>query len=96
MVKEADFQKKFISWARKEGYKCFKQQMNATTRVGTPDLFLFKEGWWGWIEFKAHKNSKARPGQKENVAWAQENSWGSFVYAENRDEVYNYLKEVAK
>ena len=49
-MREADFQKKFISDLRKLGYKCFKQQMNATTRAGTPDLFIFKEGFWGWIE----------------------------------------------
>ena len=96
MVKEADFQKKFISWARKEGYKCFKQQMNATTRVGTPDLFLFKEGWWGWIEFKKNKNAKKRPGQQQNIDWANENSWGSFVYPENEKEVKSYLTEIAK
>ena len=96
MVLERDFQKKFISDLRKLGFKCFKQQMNATTRVGTPDLFIFIEGWWGWIEFKKSKNAKKRPGQQENIDWANANSWGSFVYPENRDEVYNYLKEIAK
>ena len=70
--------------------------MNATTRAGTPDLFIFNEGWWGWIEFKKSKNAKKRPGQQENIDWANANSWGSFVYPENRDEVYNYLKEIAK
>lgn len=96
MAREADLQSKFLQELRKLGYRCFKQQMNATTRVGTPDAFIFKEGFWGWIEFKQHKNSKARPGQKENIEWANANSWGSFVHAENRDEVYNYLKEIAK
>ncbi len=96
MTLEKNIQSKFISDLRKLGYKCFKQQMNATTRVGTPDLFIFKEGFWGWIEFKQHKNSKARPGQKENIAWANENSWGAFVFEENRAEILKYLKEVAK
>ena len=96
MAREVDFQKKFISDLRKLGYKCFKQQMNATTRVGTPDLFIFKEQFWGWIEFKKSRNAKKRPGQQENVDWANENSYGSFCYPENRDEVYNYLKEMAK
>ena len=96
MARESTLQSKFLSELRKMGYKCFKQQMNATTRIGTPDAFIFKEGFWGWIEFKQHKNSKARPGQKENVAWAQENSWGSFVYEENKAEVLKYLKEIAK
>lgn len=96
MARESKLQSDFLKDLRKLGYRCYKQQMNATTRAGTPDAFIFKEGFWGWIEFKAHKNSKARPGQKENIEWANENSWGSFVYAENRDEVYNYLKEISK
>ena len=95
-MREADFQKKFLSDLRKLGYKCYKQQMNATTRIGTPDAFIFKEGFWGWIEFKKTKNSKKRPGQQENVDWAKENSWGSFVYPENSKEVMAYLKEIAK
>ena len=94
-MKEKDFQTKFLSDLRKLGYKCFKQQMNATTRAGTPDAFVFKEGFWGWLEFKKSKGSRVRPGQKENIAWANENSWGSFVYPENAKEVLKYLKEVA-
>lgn len=96
MVRESKIQSDFFKDLRKLGYKCYKQQMNATTRAGTPDAFIFKEGFWGWIEFKAHRNSTARPGQKENVAWAKENSWGSFVYAENKDEILKELKEMAK
>ena len=96
MAREAEFQKKFISDLRKLGYKCYKQQMNATTRVGTPDLFIFKEQFWGMIEFKKSKNARVRPGQRELIQWANENSYGVFCYPENRDEVYNYLKEMAK
>lgn len=83
-----DFQKKFVSSVRKLGYKVKFDDAGL--------CFIFKEGFWGWIEFKQHRNSKARPGQKENVAWANENSWGSFVYEENRAEVLKYLKEIAK
>lgn len=96
MALERDFQKNFISWARKHGFKCFKQQMNATTRIGTPDLFLFLEGWWGWIEFKKTKNSKKRPGQQQNIDWANQNSWGAFVYPENEKEIKEYLKGISK
>lgn len=88
MSRVDDFQKKFVSSVRKLGYKVKFDDAGL--------CFIFKEGFWGWIEFKKHKNSPARPGQKENVAWAQENSWGSFVYEENKKEVYNELKEMAK
>ena len=58
MARESKLQSDFLKDLRKLGYKCYKQQMNATTRAGTPDAFIFKEGFWGWIEFKQHKNSK--------------------------------------
>lgn len=83
-----DFQKKFVSSVRKLGYKVKFDD--------TGLCFIFKEGFWGWIEFKKSKNAKKRPGQQENIDWANENSWGMFCYPENRDEVYNELKEMAK
>lgn len=94
MAREADFQAKAIKWLRSKGFKCFKQQMNATTRVGTPDLFIFNEGFWGWIEFKKSKNSPKRPGQEQNIAWAQENSWGEFVYPENWEQIKEELESI--
>lgn len=83
-----DFQKKFVSSVRKLGYKVKFDDAGL--------CFIFKEGFWGMIEFKKSKNARKRPGQQENIDWANENSWGSFCYPENRDEVYNYLKEIAK
>lgn len=88
MPRVKTFEDTFTSSLKKLGYRVERSENGAA--------FIFKEGFWGWIEFKQHKNSKARPGQKENVEWANENSWGSFVYAENKDEVLNYLKEIAK
>lgn len=88
MPRMRTFEDTFISSLRKLGYRVERSEKETA--------FIFKEGFWGWIEFKQHRNSKARPGQKENIEWANKNSWGSFVCAENRDEVYNYLKEIAK
>lgn len=91
---EGKFQDSCIKWLRSKGFKCYKQQMNATTRAGTPDLFLFKEGWWGWIEFKKSKNASKRPGQQENIDWAQENSWGEFVYPEVWPKIKEELESI--
>lgn len=88
MPRVRTFEDTFISSLRKLGYRVERSEKETA--------FIFKEGWWGWIEFKKSKNAKKRPGQQENIDWANANSWGSFVYPENRDEVYNYLKEIAK
>lgn len=94
MVLEKDFQSKVIKWLRSKGFKCYKQQMNATTRAGTPDCIILKEGWWGMLEFKKSKNSPKRPGQQQNIDWANENSWGSFCYPENWSEIKEYLESI--
>ena len=88
MPRVRTFEDTFISSLRKLGYRVERNE-NGTA-------FIFKEGFWGWIEFKKSKNAKKRPGQQQNVDWANENSYGTFCYPEKRDEVYNYLKEMAK
>lgn len=88
MPRVRTFEDTFISSLRKLGYRVERGEKGAA--------FIFKEGFWGWIEFKKSKNAKKRPGQQENIDWANENSWGAFCYPGNRDEVYNELKEMAK
>lgn len=88
MPRVRTFEDTFISSLRKLGYRVERNE-NGTA-------FIFKEGFWGWIEFKKSKNAKKRPGQQENIDWANENSWGSFVYPENRKEIMDYLKEIAR
>lgn len=94
MTLERDFQAKFISKLRKLGVKCYKQEMNATTRRGTPDYICLVGPVWIMIEFKKSKNSPKRPGQQENIDWANEQSFGFFCYPENADEVYNQIKRL--
>ena len=93
-MKEADFQAKFIAKLRKLGCKCYKQQMNATTRAGTPEVIVLVGPVWIFLEFKAHKNSPKRQGQQRNIDWAKEQSFGWFVYPECADEVYNEIKRL--
>lgn len=88
MPRVRTFEDTFISSLRKLGYRVERSEKGAA--------FIFKEGFWGWLEFKKSKNAKKRPGQQQNIDWANENSWGSFVYPENAKEVKEYLKEMAK
>lgn len=94
MTLEKDFQSKFLTKLRKLGCKCYKQQMNATTRVGTPDAIVLVGPVWIMLEFKKSKNSPKRPGQQQNIDWAKETSFGWFVYPGVEDEVYKAIKEL--
>ena len=87
MPRVRTFEDIFISSLRKIGYRV------EISEKGT--AFIFKEGFWGWIEFKKTKKSPKRPGQQQNIDWANENSWGAFVYPENAKEVKDFLKEIA-
>lgn len=88
---EANFQSKFCEWLTENRFKWIRNKANGTTRLGIPDVAVFYKGFWAWLEFKATSHSKKRPGQDQNVEWAQRNSYGDFVYPENGDEVKSML-----
>ena len=93
-MKEADFQSKFLTKLRRLGGKCYKQQMNATTRAGTPDAIVLVGPVWIMLEFKKAKNSPKRPGQQRNIDYANEVGFRGFVYPEKADEVNNQIKRL--
>lgn len=96
MAGEADLQSDIASFCRKLGARVIKQDPTIGKQKGLPDLLIIKDGWWGMIEVKDHKNSSHQPGQDEWVAWANENSWAKFVYHENWKEVKEELGEILK
>lgn len=94
--RESLLQQKIIKWLRSQGCRVVKCEQNATTRTGTPDIIFMKEQFWGVMEFKKAKNSPKRPGQQEWVDWANENSWGAFVYPANWSEIQKELESLLK
>lgn len=96
MAKEKDLQADFISWARKQGFKCFKQQMNATTRVGTPDCIICYKKFYGFCEFKRSKDATFRPGQEETLEELGKWTYARVVFPENFDTIMSELIEVKK
>lgn len=96
MAKESEFQKKVASWLRERGCRVIKQDPTIGKQKGIPDLLAIKEGLWIMLEIKAAKNSAHQPGQDDWVAWADENSYGKFVYPENWEEIQEELEEMLK
>lgn len=95
-MKEADFQKKVISWLKKQGCLTLKYEQNATTHAGVADVFFCKEGFYGFLECKKAKNSPLRPGQKEFIMKMSEWSYGKIIYPENFEEVKKELEYLLK
>lgn len=96
MVREADLQSKFLQELRKLGYKCFKQQMNATTRAGTPDCIICYKKFYGFCEFKKSKDAPFRPGQKETLEELEKWTYARVVFPENFGIIMSELIEVKK
>lgn len=91
MAKEVDLQSKFLSDLRKLGYKCYKQQMNATTRAGTPDCIVCYKKFYGFCEFKKSKDAPFRPGQKETLEELGKWTYARVVFPENFDTIMSEL-----
>lgn len=93
-MKESDFQSKFLARLRKLGCKCYKQQMNATTRAGTPDCIICYKRFYGFCEFKRSKDAPFRPGQKEILEELGKWTYARVVFPENFDKIISELNEI--
>lgn len=96
MAEESALQTKLANALRALGAKVIKQDPTIGRQKGIPDLLIIKNGWWGMVECKAHKNSKHQPLQDDWIRWAQDNSYGRFIYKENYEEALAELKELLR
>lgn len=90
---EGKFQDKLVKDLEAIFKGCLIQKNDANYRQGVPDLLILFKDKWALLECKKSGNEKPRPNQPYYVAWAQRNSFGSFIYPENRDQVLEELTE---
>lgn len=88
---EAKFQNDFIDELKEHGFKCIRVKASGNSNKGYPDYAVFYRHFWAWLEFKKSYDAEVQPGQKENVEWAKDNSFGAFVYPENSIEIMAQL-----
>ena len=75
---------------------CMIMKNDANYRQGIPDLLILWNDRWALLEVKKSANEKPRPNQPYYVAWGDANSFGAFIYPENRDEVLEELSNFFK
>lgn len=90
---EGKFQDKLVSSLEAIFTGCMIQKNDPNYRQGIPDLLILFRDKWALLEVKKSDKEKPRPNQEWYVDWAKANSFGSFVYPENRDEVIKALYE---
>ena len=93
---EGEFKQSFNVELKKLGCEVVPYVQGAYTRKGFPDyIVLLPEGLTVYIEYKASKNAKYRPGQRE---WLEKlRKMGYFAWAcypENKKEVLKEIKEL--
>ena len=66
------------------------QDPNATHQ-GIPDLKITIGDRWAMLEVKAAANSRKQPNQDYWIDYYNQQSFASFIYPENEEEVFNAL-----
>jgi hypothetical protein len=91
---ERDFQPKLIEDLEHLFPKCVILKNDPNYRQGIPDLLILWRDHWALLEVKKSYQDfldKQQPNQEYYVNWAQENSFGAFIYPENKTEVLQAL-----
>lgn len=93
---EGKFKSKFCSQLRKMGCTILQYTQGVGTAKGFPDtIVLLPEGLTVYIEFKAHKNAKFQPLQKEWIKKLNERNFFAWVcYPENADEIMGEIRRL--
>lgn len=93
---EGVFKKKVCQTLRKWGCTILQYKQDSTTVKGFPDtIVLLPEGLTVYIEFKAHKNAKFQPLQKEWINKLNERNFFAWVcYPENADEIMGEIRRL--
>lgn len=92
---ERQFQAKLIRELRDLGFTVWKNQQNATTELGRPDLIVLKGVFWGCLEVKKDRLASHRPFQDAKVSTYDKMSFARFIYPENKDEIIEELVKMA-
>ncbi len=93
---ESEFQKKLKKEIKQRFpdsivYKTDPQQLQ-----GSPDLIILHKDKWAALEVKKSAKASHRPNQDYRVKQMNEMSFASFIYPENKEEVFDDLERLFK
>lgn len=67
---------------------------DAQYKQGIPDLSVFYNGKWAWLEDKKSKDARHRPNQDFYIQLANDmGGFGRFIYPENKEEVLHDMEQ---
>lgn len=70
---------------------CLVLKNDPNYRQGIPDLLVLYKSRWALLEVKKSENERPRPNQPWYVDYGDKNSFGAFIFPENKHEVLEAL-----
>lgn len=89
---ERDYQAKLIKKIKRLLPDCLVLKNDTSYLQGVPDLTVFYEGRWAFLEVKVSIDAAQQPNQDYYVRWANGHAFGAFIYPENEKEVLHDLQ----
>lgn len=72
---------------------CLILKNDANYRQGVPDLLILLGNKWALLEVKKSPDERTQPNQEYYINWAVENSFGAFIFPENKVDVLTALTD---
>ena len=91
--KENRFQSEVIKDLKKIFPECVVLKNDPNYIQGFPDLSVFYEDRWAWLECKRDKKAAHRPNQDGYIEQGNRMSFARFIYPENKMEVLDELQK---
>lgn len=96
-MKENRFQSDLIKELRERFNGCLVLKNDSGYLQGIPDLTIFYESKWAFLECKISKDAPRQPNQEFYVDWANKvGGFARFIFPENKEDVLNELQSAFK
>jgi hypothetical protein len=92
-MKETVFQKSIINDLKRRFPGIIILKTDPKYLQGVPDLLILWNNKWAALEVKKSKNEHHQPNQDYYVSKLKKMSYASFIYPENKEDVYNDLEQ---
>lgn len=91
---ESQFQKRLKKEIKERFPGCIIYKTDPQQIQGSPDLIILNGNKWAALEVKKNAKAPHRPNQDYRVEQMNKMSFASFIYPENKEEVFDDLERL--
>jgi hypothetical protein len=92
MSRENIYQAKLIKKLEAEFPGCIVVKNDSSYIQGIPDLTVYFDDRWVWLEVKKDAKSVHQPNQDHYVDLGKRKAYASFIYPENETQVFDEIR----